>query len=169
MSSLRRMKIEVREYAAADRGAVIALSLRAWAPVHASLGEVLGEELQRAMTPDPMAAQRGDVEAALDDPALRVHVAEVDGAVAGFSAVRAEAGAELGEVHMVAVDPDHQGRGIGRLLTSHAVDTIAAAGIPVAMVETGGDPGHAAARRTYAAAGFTPLPIVRYFRLTGSG
>jgi len=34
----------------------------------------------------------------------------------------------------------------------------------VAMVETGGDPGHAAARRTYEKAGFTLVPIARYFK-----
>jgi hypothetical protein len=32
-------------------------------------------------------------------------------------------------------------------------------------IGTGGDPGHAPARRTYEAAGFTPLPLVRYYRL----
>jgi hypothetical protein len=32
------------------------------------------------------------------------------------------------------------------------------------MVETGGDPGHAAARATYERAGFAALPVVRYFK-----
>jgi len=32
------------------------------------------------------------------------------------------------------------------------------------MVKTGGDPGHAAARRTYEKAGCTLLPIARYFK-----
>jgi len=39
-----------------------------------------------------------------------------------------------------------------------------AAGIGVAMVGTGGDPGHAAARRTYEGMGFRELPIARYFK-----
>jgi hypothetical protein len=34
----------------------------------------------------------------------------------------------------------------------------------VAMVETGGDAGHAPARRVYEQAGFRLLPISRYFR-----
>ncbi|MET0563631.1 MAG: GNAT family N-acetyltransferase, partial [Gaiellaceae bacterium] len=37
----------------------------------------------------------------------------------------------------------------------------------IAVVETGGDPGHAPARAAYEAAGFTLLPIARYFRLLG--
>ena len=35
------------------------------------------------------------------------------------------------------------------------------------MVETGGDPGHAPARATYSATGFTLLPVARYFQLLG--
>jgi hypothetical protein len=34
----------------------------------------------------------------------------------------------------------------------------------IAVVETGGDPGHAPARELYAATGFTVLPIARYFQ-----
>jgi hypothetical protein len=34
---------------------------------------------------------------------------------------------------------------------------------PTAIGETGGDPGHAPARRTYEAAGVTKMPIARYF------
>jgi hypothetical protein len=34
----------------------------------------------------------------------------------------------------------------------------------VAMVETGGDPGHAPARRTYEKAGFSLVPVARYFK-----
>ena len=40
----------------------------------------------------------------------------------------------------------------------------AEAGMTTVMVETGGDPGHAPARATYEAAGFRPLPTVKYFR-----
>jgi hypothetical protein len=34
----------------------------------------------------------------------------------------------------------------------------------VAMIETGGDRGNAAARRLYEKAGYTALPAVRFFR-----
>jgi hypothetical protein len=34
----------------------------------------------------------------------------------------------------------------------------------VAMVETGGDPGHTAARRVYENADYTLLPVARYFK-----
>ncbi len=38
-------------------------------------------------------------------------------------------------------------------------------GMDIAVVETGGDPGHAPARALYGDVGFTLLPIARYFRL----
>jgi GNAT superfamily N-acetyltransferase len=65
---------------------------------------------------------------------------------------------------MLAVDPDHQTGGIGTALMEFALDRLKDAGMRIAMVETGGDPGHAPARRTYERAGFTLLPIARYFK-----
>jgi hypothetical protein len=38
------------------------------------------------------------------------------------------------------------------------------AGMSVAMIETGGDPGHAPARHTYEKVGYTLFPIARYFK-----
>jgi hypothetical protein len=34
----------------------------------------------------------------------------------------------------------------------------------IAMVETGGDPGHAPARAAYTATGFRLVPVARYFK-----
>ena len=70
----------------------------------------------------------------------------------------------MGEISMLAVNPDHQTCGIGTALTEFALDRLKDAGMSVAMVETGGDPGHAPARRTYERSGFTLLPIARYFK-----
>ncbi|PVC90671.1 GNAT family acetyltransferase [Streptomyces sp. CS090A] len=38
------------------------------------------------------------------------------------------------------------------------------AGVTLASIWTGGDPGHAPARRTYEKAGYTALPLVRYYK-----
>ena len=95
----------------------------------------------------------------------QVWVAEVGESVVGFVAVELhhpESG--MGEISMLTVDPDYQGGGIGTALTEFALDRLRDAGMKVAMVETGGDPGHAAARRTYEKAGYTYLPIARYFK-----
>jgi GNAT superfamily N-acetyltransferase len=70
----------------------------------------------------------------------------------------------MGEIWMLAVDPDHQERGVGLALTEHATQWLRDAGMRVAMVETGGDAGHAPARQVYEKAAYTALPVVRYFK-----
>ena len=91
-------------------------------------------------------------------------VADVEETAVGFVAVKLRPTERMGEIAMLAVDPDDQGAGIGTALTTCALDRIKDAGMPVAMVETGGDPGHAPARRTYEKAGYKVLPIARYFK-----
>jgi ribosomal protein S18 acetylase RimI-like enzyme len=87
-----------------------------------------------------------------------VWVADQQDRAVGFVAIRVGDG----EIHMLAVDPDHQRRGIGSALTSFAVERLRDAGVTLAVVGTGGDPGHAPARRTYERAGFTAFPQVQY-------
>ena len=70
----------------------------------------------------------------------------------------------MGEISMLAVDPDYQGGGIGTALTEFALDRLKGAGMTVVMVETEGDPEHAATRRTYEKAGYVRLEIARYFK-----
>jgi ribosomal protein S18 acetylase RimI-like enzyme len=94
-----------------------------------------------------------------------VWVDEAGASAVGFVAVEFDhPERSMGEISMLAVDPDHQGRGIGTALTGFTLDRLKDAGMTVAMVETGGDPGHAPARRVYEKAGYTLLPIARYFK-----
>jgi len=65
---------------------------------------------------------------------------------------------------MLAVDPGDQNRGLGRALIEFAAGWLREAGMRVAMVDTGGDPGHAPPRRVYEQAGYTLLPVARYFK-----
>ncbi len=144
---------------------VVDLSLRAWAPVFESLEQALGSEIFGRMHPDWREDQRRAVEDVLAAKKGRVWVAEVDGPAVGFVAIVLDHPAHImGEISMLAVDPDHQGGGIGTALTGFALDRLEDAGMKVAMVETGGDPGHAAARRTYEKAGYVLLHIARYFK-----
>lgn len=154
----------VRPYVARDASAVVDLSLRAWEPDFASLEAVLGEAIFQRLHRDWRANQRGAVEDVLADENLAVWVAEDDGYVAGFVAVKLHRSTSVGEIYMLAVDPTLQNTGIGTDLTRLALDRISEAGMTTAMVDSGGDPGHAPARRTYEKAGFTLLPIARYFK-----
>jgi len=159
------MRPQVRPLDDRDAEAVVGLSLRAWAPVFASIERALGSEIYGLLFPDGwLASQRQAVEAVCASQEKRVWVAEVDGTTVGFVAVDLHPESSMGEIHMLAVDPDHQGNGIGTALTEFALARMKDAGMKVAMVETGGDPGHAAARRTYEKAGYLHLPIARYFK-----
>ncbi len=156
--------MRIRPYQSEDLPGLVALSWRAWEPVYAALEEAWGADLYRALVPDWRRAQREAVEAICTGGDAQVWVAQADEGLVGFVAVVLRPDDYLGEIHMVAVDPGFQRRGLGAKLTGFAVDRIREAGLPVAMVETGADSGHAPARRTYERAGFQLIPVARYFK-----
>ena len=157
----------IREYQSADETDVLDLSLRAWAPNFASMEHVLGPEIcTRLHGEDWRAYQSKSVKNVLADPVIPVWVGEdAHGNVVGFvAATVVDAARGLGEIVMVAVDPSASGRGLGTALTNRATDWMRAQGLRTAMIGTGGDLGHQAARRTYEKAGYTPIPMARYFK-----
>jgi ribosomal protein S18 acetylase RimI-like enzyme len=153
----------VRVLAAEDVDAVVGLSLRAWEPVFASFRELLGARLFGRFYPDWTAQQASDVRAALDRNETWVAVDE--DVVAGFVNVIFDVAESSGEIYMIAVDPAFQRRGIASALTDFSLAEMRRRGLTLATVATGADPGHAPARRTYEAAGFTPWPQVLYVRM----
>jgi GNAT superfamily N-acetyltransferase len=145
--------------------AIVRLSVRAWEPVFASLQTALGPAVYHAFYGgDWRAAQRRAVESACSDPGTHVWVASEGSGTAGFVALRLHPEDRMGEIYMIAVDPDFQRRGIAASLIGHSVEWFKNAGMSIVMVETGGDPGHAPARRRYEAAGFKLNPVARYFK-----
>jgi len=88
----------------------------------------------------------------------------VDGTVVGFIAYILQHEAKTGVVDLLAVHPDYQNRGIGTSLNAFALDRMKASGMLLADLHTGGDPGHAPARRAYEKAGYTALPLVHYYK-----
>jgi ribosomal protein S18 acetylase RimI-like enzyme len=158
------MTIDVRAVAPAEVERLVDVALRAWEPVHASMAIVLGERLNRRVYPDWAKSQAADVRAACADPDVHVFVAVEGHALHGFVSLVIDSSEQLGEIDMIAVDPAVQRRGIADALTDHVMDVMRAAGCTLVHVATGGDAGHAAARALYEAAGFTALPLVRYYR-----
>lgn len=156
--------IEIVPYVPAHLESVVGLSLRAWEPVFESLHAALDEDVYRAFFPDWRKVQSQAVTAACESPEHDTWVAMTDGTVTGFVDVMMHSDGVLGEIHMVAVHPEQQHRGVGRRLTDFAVERLREKGASVAMVETGGDPGHEPARRTYEQAGFRLFPVARYFK-----
>ena len=158
----------IREFRMDDLGAIVELSLRAWEPVFASVRHVLGDDIFLRLHPSWKEDQAEAVRSACTNEERDVFVAVVDVRPVGSVAVALNAFHEgMGVIDIIGVDPDYQRRGVGSRLTEHATEHMLRCGMDIAVVETGGDPGHAPARAAYEATGFTVLPIARYFRLLG--
>ena len=159
------MEMQIIPYDAHQLDVVIRLSLRAWTPVFDSIQKAMNADVYLAFYPDNWrVSQQKAVEDVCAAEDINVWVAIDAGSTVGFVAVKLDFESSMGEIYMVAVDPDFQGHGIGSALIEFALDWMKDAGMSVAMVETGGDPGHAPARRTYEKVGFGLLPIARYFK-----
>lgn len=126
---------------------------------------MLGPAIYGHLYPDWQTQQRAVVEQAFAEEARTlVLVAETDGAAAGFVAYLLNDEDRTGEVWLLAVHPDQQRRGIGTALNNAALAKMREGGMVLAVVGTGGDEGHAPARRAYEKVGYTALPLVRYYQ-----
>jgi ribosomal protein S18 acetylase RimI-like enzyme len=156
--------MQIKPYDSSHVDAIVRLSLRAWSPVFDSLKVALDADVYQTFYPDGWrVSQEKSVRDTCASADMKIWVAIEAGVIAGFIAIRFHEG-KLGEIYMIAVDPDYQRRGIAMDLTDFAVERMKEAGMQIAMVETGGDPGHAPARAAYQKAGFRALPLARYFR-----
>jgi len=81
-------------------------------------------------------------------------VLEVDGRIAGscWTKIHRDADPPLGEIYVIGVDPDFQGRGFGRGLTLAGLDWLSGRGLTVGMLYVDG--ANAAARALYGTIGF---------------
>jgi len=162
---MSRDGVEIREFAEDDLEAVVAFSLRAWQPIFDSVRAVLGDDIFLRLHPDWREGQAQSVRSICRNDERDVFVAVIDGRPVGFVAVELDAYHErMGAIEIIGVDPDHQMHGVGARLTEFAVDHMRGRGMDIAVVETGGDSGHAPARALYEATSFTLLPVARYFR-----
>lgn len=167
------MEVQIEPYNAHHLDAIVWLSLRAWTPVFESIQNVMDAEVYRAFYPGSwQVSQQKAVEEVCAAKDTTVWVATVferpedKDAVStvGFVAVKLHIDDSMGEIYMIAVEPNVQGQGIGSALIEFALSWMKESGMSLVMVETGGDPGHAPARRTYEKLGFGLLPVARYFK-----
>ena len=157
------MRIEPYEDSQLD--SIKSLSLRAWSPVFDSIQKVMDIDVYRSFYPDSWrVSQLHAVESVCTTADIKVWVAIDCDSTVGFVAVKLYYSDGMGEIYMIAVDPDYQRQGIGSALIEFALLWMKEKGMSVAMVETGGDEGHAPARYTYEKVGFGLLPIARYFK-----
>jgi ribosomal protein S18 acetylase RimI-like enzyme len=133
--------------------------LEAFRPIFEGWEQDYGKALLDALRPDWEQAQVDLIRDWCSSEEKETWVAAVDDRPVGFVVLSADEDAGLGRIDLLAVDPTHQGRGIGTALNERAVERLRAMGAAFIVVGTGSDAGHAAARSAYEKAGFTPLPI----------
>ncbi|HEY1818846.1 MAG TPA: GNAT family N-acetyltransferase [Trebonia sp.] len=106
-----------------------------------------------------------DVDGLLDPKVTFVSYRDGD-TVLGVAAIKelSAADVELKSMHTVA---EARGRGVGRALLSHLLDTARTRGYQRVFLETGTTPGFAAARALYESAGFVPTGPFADYPVTG--
>ncbi|HBX68642.1 MAG TPA: GNAT family N-acetyltransferase [Chloroflexi bacterium] len=158
------MNYQIRTFATQDLDEIVELSLLAWEPIFVSFRSILGPQIYPILYPNWRKSQQEGVESLCQDEKMNVWVAEAAEKVVGFVAYELNHENKTGEVMLLAVHPDYQNDGIGTALNLQALKAMKAAGMKLAVVGTGGEDSHAPARRSYEKAGYTPLPLVRYYK-----
>jgi GNAT superfamily N-acetyltransferase len=164
MSSLLRC-LTIRAYTSTDWQAVRAICLEAFTPIHEGFASALGTELFSLVYPNWKASSESYLRSLCETgERQRILVAELDGAVVGFIHYELTREKASGQLGLNAVHPSHQGKGIGARMYARVFEILRAEGIKFARVDTGGDEAHIPARRAYQKSGFTPIPVVHYFK-----
>ena len=138
------------------------ISVEAYEIIHECYAELMTEEIHE----DLMGNWREKKAAAIrkQQRGENAYVALVDGKVAGFIAFRINSNG-AGEILNNAVDSACRGMGIGGKMSDFVFAQMQEQGARYAMVTTGGDDGHAPARKAYEKAGFTHFtPSRTYYR-----
>lgn len=144
---------------------LLKLTIRAWEPVFPEMRKAIPGYVYDSFYPDGwQARQLHDVRAMCEEPGVLLHIAMTDGQMSGYLGLKAHQEDQMGEIYIIAVDPAFQRHGIGSVLMDFALAWMRDQDLTMAMVETGGDPGHAPARAAYQKAGFERYPVARYFR-----
>jgi GNAT superfamily N-acetyltransferase len=143
--------------------AAVQIAIAAWTPIREIFRRDLGDTLYDAFFTDWQSSKRRDV----TDELLsgRGFVALDGNTVVGFIGYSLSPDGKIGTIMTNAVSRDYRGHGIGVRMYEFILNVMREKGAQYAKVLTGGDDGHAPARRAYTKAGFSAsLPSVTYYR-----
>ncbi len=157
------MNVIIRPFKNSDMNYLITLTLLAFEPIFISFEKILGSHIYANIYPDWRKRQTEGVEKISQDNKISLWVADVDEKVVGYIAFEIYEDATA-EVQLLAVHPEYQNHGIGTQLNTFVLQKMKANGIKLVIVSTGGDESHAPARRSYEKAGYTALPLVKYYQ-----
>jgi ribosomal protein S18 acetylase RimI-like enzyme len=159
------MDINIRPIRNSDADEIFELAILAFSPIFKSFKEILGSDIFEFIWPDWQASKKRSIEKlAQEDSQTVTFVSECDCVIAGFISYRLDHVSKTGTIQYLAVHPDYQRKGIGTELNEFALSRMHQSGMTMAVAETGGDESHLAARISYERAGYTGLPLVRYFQ-----
>jgi GNAT superfamily N-acetyltransferase len=159
------MSFEITSFAPRHHAQVLSLSMRAWTPVFAQMRQDVQPFVYDNFYPNGWdVRQTADIEIFLRDEGDKVWVACLGETVVGWAGLRLHPEDKMGEIYILAVDPDHQRQGIAAALIDTAHSVMREAGMAMVMVETGDDDGHTASRATYERTGYVRWPVARYFK-----
>jgi ribosomal protein S18 acetylase RimI-like enzyme len=156
-------EILIRKYSKSDLPKMIDLSLHAFKPVFTSFRKVLGKNIFAYLYPNWRKIQSDGITYSCKKKQNNtILVAEKGERVVGFIIIKRRK--KAAEILLLAVHPLFQKQGIGTKLNKAALANMKNEGITFVEVGTGGDEGHAPARKTYKKVGYIPLPLVRYYK-----
>ncbi len=159
------MTVKIRSYRKADQGRALEVCIAAFTPIHEGFRAALGEKVFELQYRD-WKEQYAKTFADLPDELTEVYVAEENGTLIGFVFTVLNPALKTGEIGLNAVDPEFQGKGVGKAMYEFALERLKARGAEIAYVGTGGDAAHLPARKAYEAIGFDKvLPAMHYFKV----
>ncbi|EHJ52572.1 GNAT family N-acetyltransferase [Streptococcus macacae] len=159
------MTISIKSYQSHYKEAILSLSIESWAAVFPKMRSAVPDFVYDNFYPQGWESrQTADLSQVLDGKSNQILLAFSDDELAGWIAYHIHPEDKMGEIYVLAVAPKHQGKGVATKLMEDACQKITQAGMKMVMVETGGDPGHLPARKTYEAFGFKTWPVARYFK-----
>lgn len=160
------MDRRIRAFEKRDYERVLDICVSAFTPIHRLLEETLGREVFSRRYYDwreQYADYLGKISAS--DPAVKVYVVEDAGVLIAFVFTIMDFDRKVGEIGLNAVAPEHQGKGVGKMMYAFALTDLKERGAEIAYVGTGGDSAHAPARVAYEAVGFDKaIPAAHYFK-----
>ncbi|MBE6929290.1 MAG: GNAT family N-acetyltransferase [Ruminococcaceae bacterium] len=139
----------------------VRISIECYEIIHEAYSELLTPEIHDGAMGNWREIKKKSIEDQQRGP--NAFVALLDGKVVGFAAYTIING--VGHILNNAVDNCYRGNGIAKLLYERLFEGMRADGALYARVHTGGDDGHAPARRAYEKMGFEKyLPSVDYIK-----
>jgi ribosomal protein S18 acetylase RimI-like enzyme len=132
------IEMQIEAYTSHHLEAIVRISLQAWAPVFEVSQSILGADGYQALYPYEWSVrQRKSVEDACAAQDTNVWVAIDEGSTVGFVALKLHSEDSTGEICLIAVDLDFQGRGIGTALIEFALTQMKDAGMSYAGIPVG--------------------------------